>query len=107
MSSSTKAHSGHETVPDFETLVQDFEAVKRDLAAMASKFTTDFGNGASDEMHEAVNDLSERASHLYESLSAQGGRSVKTVSDRVEERPLTSLLAAFVVGFVACKVLWR
>ena len=107
MTSSTKARSGREEAPGLDALVEDFAAMKRDIAAMAAKFTTDFGNGASDELHDAVNELNDRATRLYESLAAQGKRSVKAVSDQVEERPLASLLAAFLVGLVASKIMWR
>jgi ElaB/YqjD/DUF883 family membrane-anchored ribosome-binding protein len=93
--------------PDLETLAKDFATMKNDIAAIAAKFKSGIGNGASDAMHDATSRLSERATDLYENLSAQGKRSVKAVSDQVEERPLTSLLVAFAVGFCASKILWR
>jgi ElaB/YqjD/DUF883 family membrane-anchored ribosome-binding protein len=102
-----KAHSAREAAPDFETLARDFEVMRHDIAALASKLKSDGSNGISDAMHDAASQLNDRATELYESLAAQGKRSVKAVSDHVEEQPLMSLLVAFGVGFVASKLLSR
>jgi len=103
----SKAHSARETAPDFETLANDFATMRHDIAALASKLKSDGSNGVSDAMHDAVGQLSDRATELYESLAAQGKRSVRAVSEQVEEKPLMSLLVAFGVGFVASKLLSR
>jgi ElaB/YqjD/DUF883 family membrane-anchored ribosome-binding protein len=81
--------------------------MKHDIAAIAAKFATSTGNGASGALHDAADDLSERATGLYKNLSAQGKRAVGAVSHQVEEQPLASLLVAFAVGFVASKLLSR
>jgi len=107
MTVSTKTNSRHERAPDLETLTKDFEAMRHDIAALASKFKNDAGDGVSDALQSAIDGLSDRATDLYENLAAQGKRSVRAVSHQVEEQPLMSLLVAFGVGFVASKLLSR
>jgi ElaB/YqjD/DUF883 family membrane-anchored ribosome-binding protein len=107
MTSSTKAHSGSDAAPDLDTLREEFAEMRHTIEALAAKLKSDVGNGASGAMHDAASQLSDRATHLYENLASQGKRTVKAVSDQVEEQPLASVVVAFAVGFVASKLLWR
>ena len=83
MTNSSRDYADSEMAPDLETLAKDFAAMKHDLAAIAAKFKNGIGNGASDAMHDAASNLSDRATDLYENLAAQGKRSVKAVTDQV------------------------
>jgi len=107
MTNSSKAHSNGDVAFDVEALAKDFAAMKHDIAAIAARFSTNAGNGASDLVRDTADDLSERATNLYKNVSAQGKRAVGAISDQVEEQPLVSLLVAFAVGFVASKLLSR
>lgn len=107
MSSATKSHADAETAPDLKSLARDFAAMKHDLAAIVAQFKSDAGNGASAAVHDVAGHLGERATHVYETLTAQGKRSVQAVSHQVEEQPLISVLVAFAAGFAASKLLSR
>ena len=71
----------------------DFDAVAADLAKEAAEDTLD--------------QLSERASRLYDKVAAQGARSTEAISRQVEEQPIASLLIAFGVGFIVSRLLSR
>lgn len=107
MTDASKTQSNSEAEFNFATFAKEFATMKHDIAAIAAKFATSTGNGAAGALHGAADDLSERATGLYENLSAQGKRAVGAVSHQVEEQPLVSVLVAFAVGFVASKLLSR
>ena len=107
MTNASKTQSNSEAEFDAETFAKEIATLKHDIAAMAARFATSAGNGASAALHDTADELSERATGLYENLSVQGKRAAGAVSRQVEEQPLVSLLVAFAVGFVASKLLSR
>lgn len=107
MKSTTAAKSDAEMPPDIEAIVDDFAALKRDLATLMSHLKTDTLNGASEAAQGAIGRISDQAESIYESLAAQGKRSGKTIGRQVEEQPVLSLLLAFAVGFCASRLLSR
>lgn len=93
--------------PDFDNVKEDVLALTRDLAALADKMKTVAVDGSSEAVRESVEQLSNKARMLYETLGAQGERSAKAVSRQIEAHPVVSLLVAFGVGFFASRLLSR
>lgn len=107
MYSTTKARPETETSVDFDAIVNDLAALRQDFADLMSQMKSGALKGANGAAEDILGQLGDRASHLYDSVTAQGVRSVKAVSRQVEERPVVSLLVAFGVGFIASRLLSR
>lgn len=89
--------------PDLEAIAADMTALKRDFEKLAGTLRKS-GNGAMRGAAEAIQD---ETAHLYEKAQAQGERSVQAIRTQVEERPITSLLIAFAIGFIGSRLLPR
>lgn len=107
MNSTTKARPETEASASFDAIVSDLAALRQDFADLMSQMKSGALKGANGAAENILNQLSDRAGHLYDSVAAQGGRSVRAVSRQVEERPVASLLVAFGVGFIASRLLSR
>lgn len=77
---------------DVDAIAADLAALKRDMAALLANLR--------DKSAGRAGDILERA-------TAQAEAGAKTLAKEVEERPLTALLVAFAVGFVASRLLSR
>jgi hypothetical protein len=51
--------------------------------------------------------LSEEAVDLYRDLTKRGRKTAKAITHQVEEQPGTSLLIAFVAGFITSRLMSR
>lgn len=89
--------------PDLEAIAADMTALKRDFEKLAGTLRKS-GNGAARDAAQAIRD---ETAHLYEKVQEQGERSVQAVRTQVEERPITSLLIAFAIGFIGSRLLPR
>lgn len=107
MNNATKAKPDAETPADFDAIVDDLAALRRDFAALMSQLKSGAVKGANDAAENVLGQLGDRANHLYDSVAAQGERSVKAIGRQVEERPVASLLIAFGIGFIASRLLSR
>jgi len=107
VNSTTKVKPETETSVDFDTIAGDLAALRRDFADLLSQMKSGALKDANGAAENILGQLGDRASHLYDSVTAQGERSVKAVGRQVEERPIMSLLIAFGVGFVASRLLSR
>lgn len=92
----TEAARNKVDLSDFETLKEEIETLRSDFAQLARHA----GNGALDS-------LSEKGQQLYGRVHDGGERVVRAASHEIEERPLTSVLIAFAVGFVGGRLLAR
>ncbi|HXQ53080.1 MAG TPA: hypothetical protein VN802_18455 [Stellaceae bacterium] len=98
------------TAPDLERIVSDLASLKRDLAELFDHVKSGAVGGvgdATDAVRRSVGLLGDKARSAYDDVAAQGERSVKAIGRQVEERPITSLLIALGVGFVASRLLSR
>ena len=89
--------------PDVAVLRDDLAALQRDVANLIEHLKT----GAANTAQGAAAQLDDGAQRLYRTVAAEGGRSVKAMSRQVEEQPLTAVLIALGVGYVAGRVLMR
>lgn len=95
---------------EIQTLREDVAKLRADLSGVAGALK-DLGKG---RVEEAKSTLTELAEALREELRkgmegarSRGKRSVETVEEQIEQRPLLALLAAFGVGIVLGKILDR
>ncbi len=105
MSNATKAKPDAPT--DFDAIVDDLAALKRDFATLMSQIKSGAVKGASDAAENTLDQLGDRAHHLYDNLAAQGDRSIKAIGRQVEEQPVISLLIAFGIGFIVSRLVIR
>jgi ElaB/YqjD/DUF883 family membrane-anchored ribosome-binding protein len=81
---------------DLDAIVKDITSLKKDIGKLMEHVKV----GAA----ETVNG---KARHIYDSLAAEGERSAAAIAQQVEERPFSSLLVAFAVGFIGSRLLTR
>ena len=99
---STLKHSSESTaLPSLDKIADDITALRRDISALASQVKSGALKGASD----AVDQIGDRAKHIYGNLADQGERSAKALGQQVKEQPLLSLLIAFGLGLVSSRFL--
>jgi ElaB/YqjD/DUF883 family membrane-anchored ribosome-binding protein len=107
VSNSMKAKPNGDVPVEFDTIVNDLAALRRDFTALMAEVKSGALNGANGAAEQALGELGDRANHLYDKVSAQGERSVKAIGRYAEEQPVMSLLIAFGIGIVASRLLAR
>jgi ElaB/YqjD/DUF883 family membrane-anchored ribosome-binding protein len=81
---------------DIDTIMKDIQALKNDIAALMDHVKTG-----------ATATVSDEARRIYDAIASESERSVAALTQKVEERPVASLLVAFGVGLLAGRVLVR
>ena len=107
MKDAMKAQLDGAAPTDFDAIVDDLAALRRDFAALVSQMKSGALKGANGTTQNTLDELGEGAKRLYDSVAAQGTRAVKAIDRQVEEQPVTSFLIAFGVGFIASRLLVR
>jgi ElaB/YqjD/DUF883 family membrane-anchored ribosome-binding protein len=90
---------------DFEAVVQDVKDLKNDSATLAGNVADD-AKGRATRMKDKATDtvtgtlgrIEETVSDIWNTLSKTSTQSYEAVERNVEQRPVTSVLAAFVAG---------
>ena len=100
-----------------ERLSGDLDILKTGLAQLTSDvghvLGSIFGAGKSsaregvETARSQATSAVDRAKEGYEDLRAKGNDSIEQLGDTIGERPMTSALIAFGVGFVLAKILTR
>jgi|SRR5579859_6215074 len=103
MSVATKIHPATESNPDFDAIVSDLAALRRDLSALTDHLKIGAVSGAKG----AARDVAGEVERLYDNFAAQGERSMKALGQQVEKQPVMSLLLAFALGFAGSRLLSR
>ena len=93
--------------PDLDSIASDLAALKQDFATLIADLRANSTGRATAAAHEAAERVSDTASNLYGQATARAEASAKALANEVDERPLTALLVAFAVGFVASRILTR
>lgn len=90
------------STPDLDAISADLAALKQDFAALLADLRANTaGRTATAEQ------LSAQASGLFEQVRTHAKAGCKTLASEMEDRPLTALVVAFAVGFVASRLLIR
>ncbi len=79
---------------EYEAVVQDVKNLKSDSAALAGEMK----GRASDSVNGTLSRIESTVSEIWDSISRTGTQSYEAVGRNVEQRPVTSILAAFVAG---------
>jgi ElaB/YqjD/DUF883 family membrane-anchored ribosome-binding protein len=103
----TKGKPDTDTPANFDAIVDDLAALRRDFAALISQMKPGALKGANGAAAAVLDQLGGKANHLYDSVAAQGERTTKALARQVEEQPVISLLIAFGVGVIASRLLSR
>lgn len=88
---------------DLDTIRDDIDTLRKDLARLMEHAKS----GALHNIAGQVEDMSDEARRLYNRAVAEGERGADALARQVEERPLTSLLVAFGLGFIGGRVILR
>ncbi len=112
MTNPTKTKPDADTPANFDSIVDDLAALRRDIAALTSQMTSGAHKGANGAAASVLDRLGGQANHLYDSVvydsvAGRGDRATKAVARQIEEQPLMSLLIAFGVGIAASRLLSR
>ncbi|HKT19712.1 MAG TPA: hypothetical protein VJR47_16805 [Stellaceae bacterium] len=92
MSNGSRSAESH----DLDAIVKDIAALKKDIGLLMEH--------VKDSATKTVGGETRR---IYSALSAEGEKSVAALSRQVEDRPLSSLLIAFGIGFIGAQLLKR
>ena len=90
----------------YEAVKQDVKNLKTDSAALASDsvaLADDLHTKAGDAINGSLRRIEDSLSDIWNSISRTGTESYQVVERNVEERPLTSIFAAFAAG---CALGW-
>lgn len=79
---------------EYEAVVQDVKNLKADTAALAGEMQ----NKATESVNGTLRQIEETVSAIWDSISRSSTQSYEAVERNVEQRPFTSILAAFVAG---------
>ena len=79
---------------EFEAVVQDVKNLKSDSAALAGELQSK----ASETVNGTLRRIEETVADIWDSISRTSTESYEAVERNVEQRPFTSILAAFAAG---------
>jgi len=95
---STKSESRIERdlMADVDAIKADIDVLRKDLTAVLDRIK----GTASSRAEAEVQALQRRINKIADDVQASGRDTLRTVEERIEERPLVSLAMAFAVGLV-------
>ena len=95
MSESKTRAAAEDVADEVSRLREDLAALKGDIARLVKSMRSDAG------------EIGEETQQLYAKLVKDSERSARAIVRELEDRPLTTLLVAFAVGFIAGRFLPR
>jgi ElaB/YqjD/DUF883 family membrane-anchored ribosome-binding protein len=91
---------------DYDTLQHEITDLRRDFSTLLETLRGQ-GNGVAKDAEHTIRDLASQAERIYTDLSRSSRDSLHAVGKSIEERPLVSILIAFVLGFIGSRLLDR
>ena len=91
---------------DYDTLQQEISDLRRDFSTLLDSLRSR-GNGVAEDAEHTIRDLAGQAQKVYDDLSRSSRDSLHAVGRTIEERPLVSILIAFVLGFIGSRLIDR
>ncbi|MGH7008473.1 MAG: hypothetical protein ACRED7_08725 [Stellaceae bacterium] len=88
---------------ELDTIRDDIDTLRKDLARLMEHVKS----GALHNIAGQVEDMSDEARRLYNRALVEGERGADVLARQVEERPLTTLLIAFGLGFIGGRMVLR
>lgn len=95
---------------DFDAMREELAKLRADVAGFADhlrSFSTAAAGAARRATQEKGEELREDIDGTIDDLLKQGNETLKDTKARIEERPLTAVLIALLVGFVLARLLDR
>jgi ElaB/YqjD/DUF883 family membrane-anchored ribosome-binding protein len=92
---------------ELDELDADIEETVADLEDSVSALAEELKDTADVAMQRVLRRIEDTVGDLYDLIADQTSRSVETIEQTIEERPWTSLLAAFGAGVIVAKLLSR
>lgn len=89
--------------PELSTIQDDIAALKQDVTSLLDHLKI----GATTTAQAAATRIDNGAQKLYKAIATEGDRRAKALGQQVEEQPLTALLIALGIGYVAGRLLSR
>lgn len=91
---------------DYDTLQHEITDLRRDFSTLLETLRGQ-GTGVAKDAESTIRDLANQAERIYTDLSRSSRDSLQAVGKSIEERPLVSILIAFVLGFIGSRLLDR
>jgi ElaB/YqjD/DUF883 family membrane-anchored ribosome-binding protein len=88
---------------DLAALRDDLAALKNDMASLIANMTAT----ASSSAQTAASQVDRKARDLYQGAATEMDRAARIAGQKVEEQPVTALLIAMGVGYVAGRMMSR
>ncbi len=88
---------------EFETLKEDLARLRADIANLSSALK----DKTSGVVHEQIDDVRARIDNLAGEAKLHGRQTLDDLTDRIEEKPLASVLIALGVGLLVGRLLDR
>jgi hypothetical protein len=107
MSETSNEAADNVAPPDFQAIISDIAALKRDLAALVGHMKASAMSGPGEAAQHAIGQLSEELTRAYEAMAGQGEQSAKAIGRQIEDKPVVSLLLAFGLGLLGGRLLLR
>lgn len=95
---------------EIDALKGDLTAVRNDLQTLLKSVADDqreYGHETVQRIQDTVNEARGEINRLAREAGARGREGVTAVEHQIEERPFTSVIAAFGIGIVIGKLLDR
>jgi ElaB/YqjD/DUF883 family membrane-anchored ribosome-binding protein len=95
---------------EFDVLRKDLTELRSDLRKLADTggaVTGDVVNAARMKLEQEAEKLMERLHNAAGGVKGQGGKMLHGMEDRIEDRPLASVLTTFGIGFAVGWLLGR
>lgn len=91
---------------DYDTLQREITDLRRDFSTLLESVRAR-GDGVAKDTEATIRELASQAQRIYDDVSRSGRHSLHAVGKTIEERPLVSILIAFVLGFIGSRLLDR
>lgn len=92
--------------PDYDTIQQELSDLRRDFSTLLESLRGR-GDGVARDAENTIRDLASQAQRVYDDLSRGSRDSLHAVGKSIEQRPLVSIVIAFVLGFIGSRLLDR
>ena len=100
----TETSGGSHMQEELDSLKDSFNKLRSDVTDLVSH-AFGFGRGSAEMARNYGNDAMEGLKHRVNDIRARGEDQMHTIEQEVQEKPLTSAMIAFGVGFLIAKMM--
>src|SRR5690242_10578603 len=92
---------------DIDAIAADVAALRRDLAKAMERFKDTSMESALEHAQEMADEVTDDLAGVYKDYAKRGKRAARNVGKQIEDQPITSMLIAFSMGYIASKLFSR